>query len=124
MTCKVTYTNGDAAQNYDSIQAATTALLAQYPDGVIYDAGGFPHDADDEDAAYDVRTGRAGLAWECEERSVNDDGAHAVAEIIATNTIWCHGCGDEIEFDAANFHNGEGYCDGCETDPAEDEERR
>ena len=80
--CKVTYTNGQPAVEYDSVREAATALLAEYPDGVIYDAGGFEHDADDEDASYDLRSGRIALVWDSEAASVNDDGARAVAEIV------------------------------------------
>lgn len=81
MKCKVTYPNGQAPKEYDSVQEAATALLAEYPEGVIYDAGGFVRDADDTDAAYDIRSGRIALIWGNEAASVNDDGARAVAEI-------------------------------------------
>lgn len=81
MKATVSFTNGSTEREYDSIQEAAKALLAEYPDGVIYDAGGFNHDADDSDGSYDVRSGRAALCWESEEESVNDDGAYAVAEI-------------------------------------------
>jgi len=35
--------------------------------------------------------------------------------------IFCHGCGDEICASEAHWHNGDGYCDGCENAPAEAE---
>ncbi len=81
MRCTVTYTSGQSAQEFDSIQAAAKALLAEYPAGVIYDAGGWDQDEDSSDAAYDVRGTRAGLVWASESDSVNDDGAKAVAAI-------------------------------------------
>jgi hypothetical protein len=34
--------------------------------------------------------------------------------------IFCHGCGDEIFVDVAHWHDGDGYCEGCEDAPAED----
>lgn len=86
MKATVSFTNGTATREYESIQEAATELLAEYPGGVICDAGGFAHDADDTDDTYDVRSGRAGMVWASEEESVNDDGAGAVAEISAG--IW------------------------------------
>ena len=81
LRCTVAYTDGRPTREYDSVREAATALLTEYPDGVIYDAGGFAHDADDEDTSYDVRSGRIALVWDSEAASVNDDGARAVAEI-------------------------------------------
>ena len=81
MTITVNYTNGDASKQYPTIQAAATALLKEFPQGVIYDAGGGDQDEDSSDAAYDVRDGRAALAWDSEAASINDDGAKAVASI-------------------------------------------
>lgn len=82
MKCTVTYTNGQPARSgFDSIQQAAAALLAEYPEGVIYDAGGFACDEESADSSYDIRSGRAGLAWASEEDSANDDGAKAVAAI-------------------------------------------
>jgi hypothetical protein len=83
--CTVTYRNGDAACEYDSIQQAASALLDEFPGGVIYDAGGWDHDEDDGDENYDVRSGRAALVWESEANSANDNGAKAVAEISVSN---------------------------------------
>ena len=81
MKCTVRFTDGQSEREYDSIQAAARALLGEYPDGVIYDAGGFDRDPDDADITYDVRDGRAGLVWATEAESRNDDGANAVAAI-------------------------------------------
>jgi hypothetical protein len=80
-TITVTYSDGQAPREFDSIQAAAAALLAEYPYGTIIDAGGFDHDADDADDAYDVRSGRAALVWETYQASMDDDGANAVAQI-------------------------------------------
>jgi hypothetical protein len=81
MKCTVTYTQDLAALEFDSIQSAATALLAEFPDGVIYDAGGFDRDEDDSDASYDIRSGRAALVWASAEESTDDGGSRAVAEI-------------------------------------------
>jgi hypothetical protein len=80
--CVVLRANGDPSTEYDTNQAAVTALSMEYPYGVCYDAGGFPRDADDTDHTYDVRSGRVALYWLCEAESVQDDGANAVAEIM------------------------------------------
>jgi hypothetical protein len=77
----VSYSDGQQDTEYASIQSAATALLAQYPDGVVYDAGGWDQDEDSLDDAYDVRSGIAALVWASEAESINDDGAHAVASI-------------------------------------------
>lgn len=87
IVCRVEYTNGDQPREYDSIQAAAVALLAEYPDGVIYDAGGFSHDADNADSMYDVRSGRIALAWACDADSAGDPGAGAIAEIVTIETV-------------------------------------
>ena len=92
---RVTFTNGNPAREYDTIQAAAAALLREWPDGVIYDAGGFSHTADDADGTYDVRSGRVALMWANEEASTNDDGSHAVVEIATVEEEW--GESDEIE---------------------------
>ena len=77
----VSYNNGRPDVAYDSIQEAVTALLTEYPDGVCYDAGGWSHDADDDDSAYGVRNGRVGLVWPTEAAAVDDAGAAAAASI-------------------------------------------
>lgn len=86
MTCIVSYTDGQLPIEYPSIQAAVAALLAEYPEGVVFDALGREHDADDEDFTYDVAHGRAALVWATEAESVNDPGANAVAEIEVTQS--------------------------------------
>lgn len=40
---------------------------------------------------------------------------------VADRTIYCHGCGDQITATVASWHNGEGYCRGCEEAPADPE---
>lgn len=77
----VRYTNGVIPEEYPSAQAATRYLLACYPGGVIYDAGGFAVGKDTPDDAYDVRNGRVALVWRTPDESYKDDGANAVAEI-------------------------------------------
>lgn len=37
-----------------------------------------------------------------------------VAAKEASETCWCHGCGDEVLRCDAHWHDGEAYCDGCE----------
>lgn len=80
---EVNYTNGKAGQEFETIQEAAKSLLSEYPDGVIYDAGGFEQSEYSLDSEYDVRNERAALVWASEEDSVNDDGAKAVASINA-----------------------------------------
>ena len=84
--CTVEYNDGRPSVEYPSIQSAAVALLNEYPDGVIYDAGQFDHDADDADYTYDVRAGRAALACATVVESVEDDGSSAVAEIVVSTT--------------------------------------
>ena len=81
MKVKVNYTNGSPSAVHDSIQEAVETILSHYPDGVIYDAGGFERASYSPDSAYDVRNGRAALVWRNEAESVNDDGARAIASI-------------------------------------------
>lgn len=81
MKYEITYTNGRLPVETESIQAAAEILLGEYPDGVIYDAGGWQHGPEDMDELYDVRSGHVALVWRCEAESVNDDGSRSVAEI-------------------------------------------
>ena len=81
MECTVRFANG-TTEDFATIQAAAASLLESYPDGVIYDAGGDDHDADDADRSYEIRNGRAAMAWACEDDAANDDGAKSIAEIV------------------------------------------
>jgi hypothetical protein len=80
MNCTVKYSNG-RSEDYDTLQEAMTAVLAQYPDGYAVDAGGFEVDADTEDDGYDVRGRRAAMVWASEEEAENDPGVNAVATL-------------------------------------------
>ena len=70
----------------DTMDNETTlaALLADNPEAVAYDAGGFPLDL--EDAApwerADIRDGRVALIWACEADAEDDDGARTIAEVL------------------------------------------
>ena len=81
MTATIRYTDGRPEQEYSSIQFAAKALLKEFPEGVIYDSAAEQRDDDDADEVYEIRGGRAALAWECEADSTNDDGSNAVASI-------------------------------------------
>ena len=81
MECTVRFADG-TTEDFATIQAAAASLLESYPEGVIYDAGGDDHDADDTDGRYEIRNGRAAMAWACEADSANDDGAKSIAEIV------------------------------------------
>jgi hypothetical protein len=70
---------------YASIQDAVKAFLAEYPEGVIYDAGGFERTSADADADYDVRNDRVAMLWAAKADAVNDDGLHAVGTIDISN---------------------------------------
>jgi hypothetical protein len=76
----IRYANG-TTEEHETVQGAAASALAVYPDAVIYDAGGFDRDPDDSIGYYDIRSGRVALIWATEEESVNDDGAHSIAEI-------------------------------------------
>ena len=88
MKCTVHYYDGRTDDEYDSIQAAMTALMDEYSNGVAADAGGWDVDAETTDEGYDVRSGRAALVWASAEDAglgdggLGDDGSHAVAQII------------------------------------------
>jgi hypothetical protein len=86
MECTVRFSNG-ITEDFATIQAAAASLLESYPDGVIYDAGGDDHDADDSDGRYEIRNCRAALVWTCEADSADDDGARSVAEIVVAEVI-------------------------------------
>ena len=79
------FSNG-TTEEHETVQGAAVSILAAYPDAVIYDAGGFDRDPDDSIGYYDIRSGRVALIWASEEESVNDDGAHSVAEITEVHS--------------------------------------
>lgn len=80
MNCTLNSNNGQS-EDYDTLQEAMTAILAQYPDGYAVDAGGFNVDADTADNSYDVRGRRAAMVWASEAESENDPGVNAVATL-------------------------------------------
>lgn len=77
----VNFSNGKQDEEFSSIQSAVKSVLRDYPNGVVYDAGGFKRGKGAKDASYDVRNGRAALIWRTAAESRNDDGARAVASI-------------------------------------------
>lgn len=44
---------------------------------------------------------------------------HLASDADDAHTVYCHGCGDEIAANAAIWHTGEPYCDGCDSAPSE-----
>lgn len=72
---KVKYTDGTTV-NPASFFDAMQSVKRNYPDAVVYQDGFF---LDDEDEP--MGEGRI-LIWANEGDSVNDDGGHAIAEIV------------------------------------------
>lgn len=69
MPYKISYTNGERADSFDTLEEAKSAILARWPDAKI------GHDGDLE--GFGDRT----LFWENEEASTEDDGAFALGSI-------------------------------------------
>jgi hypothetical protein len=82
MKAQITYTNGSAPEEFDTIQAAVGALVREYPEGVIIDAGGFERDEYTPDEVYDVRGDRAVSFFKSEEDSKKDFAAIASVEVV------------------------------------------
>lgn len=66
---EIIYTDGSPSTEHAAYEDACAAILAECPDAEI------GHDGDL------TERGPRTLCWACEEDSVNDDGAHAVASI-------------------------------------------
>ena len=79
------YANGRLV-NATSLQDAMDRVKDDYPTVSFRDDFGYEILFADEDVVYDmtIREGARLLCWENDERSVNDDGQHAVASIRST----------------------------------------
>jgi hypothetical protein len=75
--------------NVETPQEAYGLVRNRYSEMVVYDAGGHRRFLDDDLDDYDLRTERVALYWATEEASVDDDGSHAVAELVICEGTLC-----------------------------------
>jgi len=94
MGLQLEWTDGTTVE-LETAQAAAELVRGRYPEMVIYDAGAFARDDDDDLEDYDIRSGRVALYWETEEASEDDDGSHSVAELVERDSPqMCESCAE------------------------------
>jgi hypothetical protein len=78
---EIRYTNG-ATQMVDTLKDAIDIITALEADAVFYDQHGFAYRWTEEEVQCGMLEEDARiLAWRCEEESINDDGAKAIASL-------------------------------------------
>ncbi len=81
----IKYSNGEASDTHETIQAAMTVLFSLHPDAMAVDGGGFDVNEFTPDESYDIRNGRAAMVWataeDAGEPGTGDDGANSIAVI-------------------------------------------